>query len=60
MGIEYYVEQHYGKPIKDILYDLYVVKNLSKREVAKEMHLGTGTIHSWIHKYHITKNKNLW
>lgn len=42
---------------KDILFDLFITKNLSQRAVGRELNCSQATVRHFLKKYKITKNK---
>ena len=53
--IERLLERIYNKPTKDILYEFYIEKDMSIREVAKELTVSVGWVVNACRKYKIYK-----
>ena len=49
-----------GKPVKDLLYELYIEENYSIPQIAEELKISTGIVCTWLAEYGITKNPVLW
>ena len=49
------LERFYGKSIREILYDLYIVQDMNMREVAEELTVSLGWVQSRIKKYNLYK-----
>ena len=47
------IEQRCGRPIYDILYDLYVVQNMGNRAISKELGIGSTTVLAWLRDLNI-------
>lgn len=47
------VELRYGRKLHDILYEMYVVKNLHSSDIAKELGVAPATIVCWCHEFGI-------
>lgn len=59
MGLEEIIEDWKGKPIREVILDLYIDKNMTMRGVAKELHLSVGQVYNLCKKYGISKNSNI-
>lgn len=59
MGIIDIIEDWKGKPIREVILELYIDRDLSMRGVAKELHLSLGQVHKLIKELGIAKNKDL-
>ena len=59
MGIVEIIEDWKGKPIRNVILDLYIDRDLTIRGVAEELHLSVGQVHKLIKELGITKNKDL-
>lgn len=46
-----------GRPIEDILYDLYVRQNLTMEQVARELGVTTATVLDWLKRCHIPRRR---
>ncbi len=46
-------EEKFGRPIHDILYDLYIVQNKGNRAISKELGIGSTTVLSWLRALNI-------
>ena len=49
------LEKFYGKSVREILYDLYIVKDMNMREVAEELTVSLGWVQNRINKYNLYK-----
>ena len=53
--IERLLERIYNKPTRDILYELYIEKDMSMREVAEILTVSVGWVANACRKYNIYK-----
>lgn len=53
--VERLLERIYNKPTRDILYELYIKKDMNIRQVAEELTVSVGWISSALRKYNIYK-----
>ena len=56
MSLKKVIEAWKGKPIEELLYELYVEQNLSMPEIAKQLCISTGIVCRWLSEYGIAKN----
>lgn len=47
------IEERYGKPIRDVLHELYVVQRKGNRIISKELGIGSTTVLAWLRAYDI-------
>lgn len=59
MGLIEIIEDWKQKPIRDVILELYIDKDLSMKGVADELHLSVGQIHKLVKELGIAKNKDL-
>lgn len=59
MSITEIIEEWKGKPLREVILDLYIDQDLSMRGVAKELHLSLGQVHKLIKELGISKNKDI-
>lgn len=59
MSLKKLVERAYNKPIDEILRELYVEKNMTQKELAKELTVAQKTIQNWLCEYDIYRPKNI-
>ena len=53
------LEKFYGKPVRTILYDLYIKQNMTMKEVAEELSVSVGWVNKRIREYNLYKvNEN--
>ena len=51
------VERVYGMPIKDVLIEYYIKKDMSMYELAEELNVAVGTVFNWLKENGIAKVK---
>ena len=54
------IEAWKQSPLKDILLELYIDRDLSMQQVADELKVSAGVVYKWLKKYKIKKNNDLW
>ena len=59
MGLIEIIEAWKEKPIRDVILELYIDKDLPMRGVADELHLSVGQVHKLVKELGIAKNKDL-
>jgi hypothetical protein len=59
LSITEIIEEWKGKPLREVILDLYIDQDLSMRGVAKELHLSLGQVHKLIKELGISKNKDI-
>ena len=47
------LEKFYGKPVRDILYELYVVEDKTMKEIAEELTVSVGWVNSRIRQHNL-------
>ena len=53
------LEKFYGKPVRDILYELYIVEDKTMKEIAEELTVSVGWVNSRIRQHNLYKvNEN--
>lgn len=57
MSLQTNLERLYGMPLRDILIDLYIKKDMNTIEMAKELQVTRVTIYNWLKRNNITKVK---
>lgn len=57
MSLKKLLETHYDMPLKDILIEFYINKDLSEAEVAKKLQVSNGIVHKWLKDNKISKQK---
>lgn len=60
MSLKKVVERWQGERIDDLLRRLYIENDMSIPEIAKELSISVGVVHSWLHEYEINKQPDLW
>ena len=53
--VERLLERIYNKPTRDILYDLYIKKDMTTRQIAEELTVSIGWVSGALRKYNIYK-----
>lgn len=57
MSLQTNLERLYGMPLRDILIDLYIKKDMSTTKMAEELQVTVMTVYNWLKKFGITKVK---
>lgn len=60
MSIQALIEKIEKEPLEDVLKRLYIQKDMSIRQISRELNVSAGLVHKWLHDFSITKQKNLW
>jgi uncharacterized protein YjcR len=60
MSVKNLIEKIEGRPIKEILHDKYIDKDMTIQEIADELGVSVGIVHKWLKENGINKHKNLW
>lgn len=55
MSLQTNLERIYGMPIRDLLIDLYIKKDMNISELVEELQVSMGTIYNWLKLYNISK-----
>lgn len=59
MGLKEVIEEWKQKPIRELLREMYIDKNMSQHEIARELHIDQGNLSRWLASYGIVKNDDL-
>lgn len=59
MSLKEIIEDWKGKPLREILLELYIDEDMSLRDIEKILHVSREQINRWLKEFGITKNKNL-
>lgn len=57
MSLRKNVERVYGMPIRDILIEYYIKRDMSIEDLAKELNVAVGTVFNWLKENKIAKVK---
>lgn len=60
MALIQVIEAWKGKPLEELLKELYLDKDMSMKEIANELCISIGVVHRYLTKFHICKQKDLW
>lgn len=55
MGLKQMLEAWKGQPVEQLLREEYLVARRSIHDIARDWHVSSGTIHSWIIQYGLDK-----
>lgn len=55
MGLKQMLEAWKGRPVEALLREEYLVARRSIHDIARDWHVSSGTIHSWIVQYELDK-----
>lgn len=59
MGLKQQIERYYNKDLRKILIEMYVKKDMSMGEMAKELCVSKGTVWNWLMENGIHKKIKL-
>jgi len=60
LSLKRVIERWKGVSLEHLLRSLYIEKNLSMDDIAKELSVSIGVVHRWLNQYGISKQKELW
>ena len=59
MSVRDLVERLENKPIRELLTELYLDKDMTISEIAKRLGVSVGIVHKWLKEEGINKQKNI-
>lgn len=60
MGIQEIIEAWKGETLEELLRDMYIEKDMSIRDISKELFISVGMVHAYLHKFSICKQNDMW
>lgn len=60
MGIKELIEKYEKDSLENILRRMYIDEDLTIVEISRNLEVSVGTIHQWLSKFQITKQKKMW
>ena len=57
MSLKKNVERVYGMPMRDILIEYYIKRDMNMFDLAKELNVAVGTVFNWLKENGVTKVK---
>lgn len=60
MSIKTMLEAWKGKSVEDILREEYIDNDKPMKQIARELHLGLGTVYKWVTEYGLHKFNEPW
>lgn len=60
MSLKKVLELWKGRPVEELLLDLYIKQDLSIPQVAEELNISVGSVHKWLSDYGISKQNELY
>ena len=60
MSLQKVIETWQGKPLDELLIELYIDEDLTIKEVAERLSISVGVVHNYLRKFNIDKQTKLW
>ena len=60
MSLQKVLEQWKNKPLKELLIEMYIDKDMNIRDISKELCISVGVVHKYLKDFGINKEKKLW
>lgn len=58
-GLQKIIEEWKGKPLRELLIELYIDKDMSLRDMEKVIYVSRETINRWLKEFGISKNRGM-